>query len=196
MAGLAAWGVVATALTRSEPSPLPLVGIALALGGAALSSLDQLASRSAYSYVPFMTRSSASALCAAMGIGVAGEVMKRGVGGASRMVSRPARLGLLVGFLIVWGRMEMAQAFSHDLASFLLTSYYAACGVGSIVAGRRLGVARLRVGGLVLAMYAAFKAVAEVTDIGSVLLRVGAYAAVGMFLLGAGYLYREVSPEP
>ena len=77
-----------------------------------------------------------------------------------------------------------------------MTSYYAACGVGSIVAGRRLGVARLRVGGLVLAMYAAFKAVAEVTDIGSVLLRVGAYAAVGMFLLGAGYLYREVSPEP
>ena len=32
---------------------------------------------------------------------------------------------------------------------------------------------------------AAFKAVAEVTDIGSLLLRVGSYAAVGMFLLGA-----------
>ena len=38
---------------------------------------------------------------------------------------------------------------------------------------------------------AAFKAVAEVTDIGSLLLRVGSYAAVGMFLLGAGYLYRD-----
>jgi hypothetical protein len=35
------------------------------------------------------------------------------------------------------------------------------------------------------------KAVVEVTDIGSILLRVGAYAAVGVFLLGAGYLYRE-----
>lgn len=191
VAGLAAWGVVATVLSRAEASALPLAGIGLALGAAALSSIDQLASRSAYSYVPFVTRSSASALCAALGIGVAGEVINRGAGGTSVAVSRSARLGVLFGFLIVWGRMELAQAFSHDLAAFLLTSYYAACGVGSIVAGRQLGIGRLRVAGLGLALYAAFKALAEVTEIGSLLLRVGAYAAVGMFLLGAGYLYRD-----
>jgi uncharacterized membrane protein len=191
VSGLALWGVALAALSRSEASALPLGGICLALGGAALSAVDQLASRSAYSYTPFATRSSASAFVAVTGIGVAAELLAGGEGAPGRIADRPVRLGVLIGFLIVWGRMEMAQAFSPDLASFLLTSYYAACGVGSIVAGRRLGIRRLRVAGLVLALYAAVKAVVEVTDIGSILLRVGAYAAVGVFLLGAGYLYRE-----
>jgi uncharacterized membrane protein len=191
VAGLAGWGVAVAGLSRDEPSVWPLAGVALALGAAALSAIDQLASRSAYSYMPFATRSSASALCAALGIGLAGELIGSGRGGSAKIADRPVRLGALIGFLILWGRMEVAQAFSHDLASFLLTSYYAACGVGSIVAGRRLGIGRLRVAGLVLAVYAAVKAVVEVTDIGSIALRVGAYAAVGVFLLGAGYLYRE-----
>jgi hypothetical protein len=165
--------------------------VSLALGACALSAVDQLASRFAYSYTPFMTRSSASAFVAAVGIGVGGELLASGKGAPGRVADRPVRLGVLIGFLIVWGRMEMAQAFNADLASFLLISYYAGCGVGSIIAGRRLGIGRLRVGGLILALYAAVKAVVEVTDISSLLLRVGAYAAVGVFLLGAWYLYRE-----
>ena len=195
VAGLAAWGIALATLSREEGSHLPLGGVCLALGAAALSAVDQLASRSAYSYTPFMTRSSASAFVAAVGIGVAGELLANGGGAPGRVADRPVRLGILIGFLIVWGRMEMAQAFNADLASFLLTSYYAACGVGSIIAGRKLGTGRLRVGGLILALYAAVKAVVEVTDISSLLLRVGAYAAVGVFLLGAGYLYREQRDE-
>ncbi|CAN5778067.1 hypothetical protein BH11GEM1_BH11GEM1_31560 [soil metagenome] len=191
VASLALRGVVVSALGRGEESTLPLAGVVLAGGGAALSAFDQLASRSAYSYTPFLTRSSASALCASVGIAVAGELIGRGRGAASLVGSRSIRLGVLIGFLIVWGRMEVAQAYTPDLAGFLLTSYYAGCGVASIVAGRRLGIGRLRVAGLGLALYAAFKAVVEVTDIGSVGLRVGSYGAVGMFLLGAGYLYRE-----
>ena len=191
VAALAFWGAIVAALSQDEASVLPLIGVALATGAAALFSIDQLASRSAYSYTPFMTRSSASALCAALGIGLGGALIGRGNGSAAAIADRPVRLGILIGFLIVWGRMELAHAFNRDLASFLLTSYYAACGVGSIVAGRRLGIGRVRVAGLVLALYAAFKALVEVTDIGSLLLRVGSYAAVGVFLLGAGYLYRE-----
>ena len=191
VAALAAWGAVVAALCRNEASALPFAGVVLAVGGAALSAFDQLASRSAYSYAPFLTRSSGSALCASVGIAVAGELIGRGRGGSRLVGNRSIRLGVLIGFLIAWGRMEVAQAYSPDVAGFLLTSYYAACGVASIVAGRRLGIGRLRVAGLGLALYAAFKAVVEVTDIGSVGLRVGAYGAVGMFLLGAGYLYRE-----
>ena len=190
VAMLALWGIAVAALARDEDSWLPLAGVGLALGSAALSAFDQLASRSAYAYTPFMTRSSASALCASAGIAVAGVLMGRGRVSGER-VGRSIRVGVLVGFLIVWGRMEVAQAFTADLAAFLLTSYYAACGVASIMAGRRLGIGRLRVAGLGLALYAAFKAVVEVTDIGSVGLRVAAYAAVGVFLLGAGYLYRD-----
>ena len=192
VAALAAWSVALAWLGRNEGSAMPLVGVGLAGGSAALSAIDQLASRYAYSYVPFGSRSSATAACAAAGIGFAGLMIARGTGRASSIADRGVRIGVFVGFLILWGRMEVAQAFDHDMAAFLLTSYYAACGVASILAGRRLGIGRLRAAGLALALYAGVKGVAEVTDIDSVALRVGAYAAVGVFLLGAGYLYREV----
>ncbi len=195
VAGFAGLAVVFAWLGRSERHPHAVAGVALAVTIAALSAIDQLASRGAYSYVPFMTRSSASALCAALGIALAGELIGKADGGASSLCDRPVRFGVLIGFVILWGRMELAQAFNADLAAFLLVSYYAACGVASIIAGRRLGIGRLRVAGLALAIYAGLKGVVQVTDIGSVLLRVGAYAAVGVFLLGAGYLYREQRGE-
>jgi len=191
VAGLAAWGVVLAKLVEDETTELPLIGVAVATGGAALSALDQLASRQAYAYVPFMTRSSASALVATLGIAAAGWVLGRGGGAPTRWADRAVRLGALIGFAVLWGRMEVADAFSRDLATFLLIAYYAACGVASIVIGRRLGIQRLRVGGLVLAIYAALKAVMHASDISGVLLRVAAYGAVGVFLLGAGYGYRE-----
>jgi uncharacterized membrane protein len=195
VAGLAGWGVAVAWLGRDERHAHAVAGVALAVAIAAVSAIDQLASRSAYSYIPFTTRSSASALCAAIGIALAGELVGKGVGGAKSVCDRPVRLGVLIGFLIFWGRMEFAQAFNADLAAFLLVSYYAACGVGSIIAGRKLAIGRLRVAGLALAIYAGLKGMVQVTDISSVLLRVGAYAAVGVFLLGAGYLYREQRVE-
>ena len=191
VAGLAAWGVVVSVAAREEDSPLPLIAMAVSLGAASLSALDQLASRAAYSYTPFVTRSSASALCATVGLALASEVVGRGRGKAVKWVGRPVRLATVIGFAILWGRMELAQAFNPDLAMFLLTAYYAACGLGSILVGRRLGIQRLRLAGLALAIYAAIKAVVGASDIGGVLLRVGAYGAVGVFLLAAGYLYRE-----
>jgi hypothetical protein len=170
---------------------LPLVAVAVPLGLAALSAIDQLMTRRAYAYVPFWTRSSASALAATLGLALAGVVLARGQGEPSRWAERGVRLGAVIGFAIVWGRMEVAGAFTPDLAAFLLIAYYAACGLGSILAGRRFGVGRLRLAGLGLAVYAAVKAIAEASEIGSLPLRVGAYGAVGVFLLAAGYLYRE-----
>ena len=191
VAGLSAWGVVLAKFADDETSVLPLIGVGIATGGAALSALDQLASRQAYAYVPLMTRSSASALVATAGLAAAGWVLSKGRGAPTQWADRAVRLGTVIGFAIVWGRMEVADAFSRDLATFLLIAYYAACGVASIVIGRRLGIQRLRVGGLVLAIYAALKAVLHASDISGVLLRVAAYGAVGVFLLGAGYGYRE-----
>jgi uncharacterized membrane protein len=105
------------------------------------------------------------------------------------------RLGCVIGFVFLWGRMELVHAFSLDAGTFLLTLYYAAVGVGSIIAGRRIGLKVLRIAGLALAIYAAAKAVIEASAIGGLLLRVGCYAAVGIFLLGAGYLYRNAFPD-
>jgi hypothetical protein len=201
VAGLAAWGVVLAAAAGRSVHPMPMVAVAMALGGAGLSALDQLASRPAYSFVPFSTRSSASALCATLGLALASELLGREQGGAAgagirRWADRPLRLGIVVGFAIVWGRMELAHAFSLDLATFLLTLYYAACGVATIVAGRYLGVQRLRMTGLAMSIYAALKAMVEAAAIEGIALRVGIYGAVGAFLLGAGYLYRVRRDAP
>jgi hypothetical protein len=194
VAGLSGWGVVFALLSRDEDSPLPLIGVALVLGASALLALEQLESLRPYAYTPFMTRPSASALCAAMGLAMSAAVLADGRGIAKSIANRAVRLGSVIGFVFLWGRMELVHAFSLDAATFLLTLYYAAVGVGSIVAGRRLGLAALRIGGLALAIYAAAKAVIEATAISGLLLRVGCYAAVGVFLLSAGYLYRNATP--
>ncbi|MEO8563907.1 MAG: DUF2339 domain-containing protein [bacterium] len=191
VAGLAGWGVVMAHLAKDEPSPLPMIGVAIAFGGAAAAALDQLASLRAYAYTPFATRPSASALVVTFGLAMAAAVLAPGTGAGGRLASRGLRLGVVIGWVFLWGRMELVHAYSLDVGTFLLTLYYAAVGVGSIVAGRRIAFGALRVGGLGLAIFAAAKAVAEATAISSLLLRVGCYAAVGVFLLGAGYLYRN-----
>ncbi len=203
VAGLAGWGVMLSLAVRSERRPFALIAVASTLGAAAASAMDQLASRQAYAYVPFTTRSSASALCAALGLAAGSATLARGRGSAVKSAERPTRLGIVIGFMILWGRMEVARAFNADLAAFLLIAYYAACGVASILVGRHLAIQRLRLAGLALAIYAAVKAAVEASEIGGVALRVGAYGAVGVFLLGAGYLYRErrgeidsTSPQP
>jgi hypothetical protein len=188
--GLAAPGVVVAVACRGEARPLPLVGVATPLGIAALAAMDQLTSRQAYAYAPFATRSSASALSVTIGLALAGLALERSEAPPARVADRAVRLGALIGFAILWGRMEVAWGWSPDVAAFLLTAYYAACGVGSILAGRRFGVGRLRLLGLGLAIYAAVKAIVEASEIGELMLRVGAYGAVGVFLLVAGYIYR------
>jgi hypothetical protein len=190
VAALAGVGVLAAVACRAEARPLPVIGVATPLGIAALSAMDQLASRQPYAYAPFATRSSASALSVTIGLALAGLAL----GGSevpARIADRAVRLAALIGFAILWGRVEVAGGWTPDVAAFLLIAYYAACGVGSILAGRRFGVGRLRLAGLGLAIYAAVKAIVEASEIGELMLRVGAYGAVGVFLLVAGYIYRE-----
>jgi hypothetical protein len=191
VAGVAGWGVVLAVLARDEPSPLPLVGVSVTLGGAAFSALDQLISLRPYHYTPFATRASASVLCVVVALAGAAVAIERGRGIAARISTRAVRLSTVIGVAFLWGRMEVVHAFSRDVGTFLLTLYYAGSGVAAIVAGRRLGLKGLRMSGLALAIYAAAKAVIEASNITSLLLRVGCYAAVGVFLLAAGYVYRD-----
>lgn len=191
VSALAGWGVLAALACRGETRALPLVGVAVPLGVAALAAIDQLASRQAFAYAPFATRSSASALSAMAGLALAGLALGGSATAPARVADRAVRLAVVVGFAILWGRMEVAGGWSPDIAAFLLIAYYAACGVASILAGRRYGVGRLRLAGLGLAIYAAVKAIVEASLIGELMLRVGAYGAVGVFLLTAGYIYRE-----
>jgi len=195
VAGLGVLGVAAAFLARDEPTALPAIGLVLVLGGAGLSAFDQLASLQPYAYTPFATRASASALVALLSLAGAAFVLEGGKGVTTEVLHRRVRVGAPVALAFLWGRMEFVHAFSRDAGTFLLTLYYAAAGVAGIVAGRKVGSQPLRVAGLAVAIYAGAKAVIEATDIESLLLRVGCYAAVGVFLLGAGYLYRNTGTE-
>jgi len=191
VASLGALALVGTFLARDEESALPAIGPVLVLVGVAMSAIDQLASLRPYVYTPFATRASASALVAVLSVGGSAVLLLRGSGSPSRVFTRANWVGATAGLAFIWGRMEMVHAFSRDASTFLLTLYYAATGVAGIVAGRRMDSKGFRVAGLVVAIYAAAKAVIEATSISSLLLRVGCYAAVGVFLLGAAYLYRN-----
>ena len=118
-------------------------------------------------------------------------ILPAGRGSPARVFSRADWFGATVALAFIWGRMEMVHAFSRDASTFLLTLYYAATGVAGIVAGRRTDTKAFRIAGLMVAIYAAAKAVIEATNISGLGLRVGCYAAVGVFLLGAAYLYRN-----
>jgi hypothetical protein len=193
--GLGVVGIGAASLTRDEVRLLPVIGVVLVLGGVALSAADQLASLQPYAYTPFASRASASALVAVLSVAGAAAVLEGGRGAAATVLGRPIRVGAVVALAFFWVRMELVHAFSHDLGTFLLTLYYASSGVVGIVAGRRVESKALRVAGLVVAIYAGLKAVIEANDIDGLMLRVGCYAAVGAFLLGAGYLYRNAGGE-
>ena len=193
--GLGVVGIVAAYLARDEVSMLPAIGVVLVLGGVALSVTDQLRSLQPYAYTPFGSRASASAFLALLSVAGASVALEGGRGAAADLLGRPLRVGATVALAFFWGRMEFVHAISRDAGTFLLTLYYAASGVAGIVAGRRMGSKALRVAGLTVAIYAAAKAVVEANDIGGLTLRVGCYAAVGVFLLGAGYLYRNAGAE-
>jgi len=191
VAALGALALVGSFLVRDEESALPTIGPVLVLCGVAMSAIDQLASLQAYAYTPFATRASASALVALLSVAGSAVLLLSGRGSPGRVFSRANWVAATVGLAFIWGRMEMVHAFSRDASTFLLTLYYAATGVAGIVAGRRSDSKGFRVAGLVVAIYAALKAVIEATNIDNLLLRVGCYAAVGVFLLGAAYLYRN-----
>ena len=193
--GLGVVGIGAAYLARGEVSMLPSIGVVLVLGGVALSTMDQLASLQPYGYTPFASRASASALVALLSVAGAALVLEGGRGMSAEVLGRPIRVGATIALAFLWGRMEVVHAISRDVGTFLLTLYYAASGVAGIVAGRRTESKALRVAGLAVAIYAAAKAVIEATNISGLMLRVGCYAAVGVFLLGAGYLYRNAGGD-
>jgi hypothetical protein len=189
--GLAGWGVVAAALARHEPSALPLLGACSVLLAAGSAALILFTERIPYTQLPFATRESAGALVVLGALAVSGALLHRGRGLAGQHVTRGVAAAVPAAFGLWWGRMELVEAFSPDSATFLLTLYYAVVGVAAIVAGRRWGLAALRIGGLTVALYAGAKAVVQATGIEGLGLRVGCYVLVGVFLLAAGWVYRD-----
>ena len=208
VAGLALVGTLLALLAarlaeRGEPSRLVLFPSVFALVTGSLWAQTLLAQRPAYGYTPFLTRPSLAGLAAVGGWAAFAWIVARArwaqptpiAVGAGATAGPPipgralvAALGVVAAFL--WGREELARAFSRDLATFLLIGYYAAAGVAAIFVGRRRTVAGARRIGLALAVYAALKALSQSAGLDDVALRVGSFLVVGLFLLGVAYWYR------
>ena len=187
---LAVHAAVAVQLLRVIREPLALLAPAVVASVATAWAGTLLAGRPAYAYTPFLTPESLAAVCV---VAAWCTIARRVSHEESRVFSRNDR-GIVVaaaaGVALLWGRQELADAFSPDVATFLLIGYFAVTGIGAIALGRARSVPAARQVGLALALYAALKAFAQASGLDAVGLRVGSYLLVGGFLLAVGYWYR------
>lgn len=188
----AACGVVASrAGRRSGHGLLRQVGIAVVVAGFLIIAAH-IALQPGYSTAPFLSLWS---LGAAIAVVASFEAMRAGLPEQVSVLDdtlardRAALVGA-AALTFAWGHLELRRAFGPDASTFLLISYYAACGVIAIRSGRVGGERRLRQAGLVLALFAAVYALERAWSVQQIALRVGSYLFVGLFLLGVGWLYR------
>ncbi|MBV9880408.1 MAG: DUF2339 domain-containing protein [Gemmatirosa sp.] len=173
----------------------PVFVLVIASAGAALLLRD----RPAFGYTPFLTLPSLAtaavvagwtALAALAWRACAAEEATQGCTPTLTVGERGALIAAAVVAALLWGREELSRVGSPDVATFLLVGYFAAAGLVLIFAGRVRRIPAARQAGLALALYAAFKALVQVSTLASVGLRVASYLLVGGFLLGVGYWYR------
>ncbi len=192
IAALSAHGAAVSYIMRRERAGALLVPAMAAFALAMIALWVQFDLRPPYAYTPFLTSASLGALAVTIGVFAVGWNVARTEwkGGRLPPRERSAAEGLGVAAAFVWGHVELAEAFSPDLATFLLIIYYAACGVAAIFIGRRSSLSDVRRIGLGLAIFAALKAVAQGYALATIGLRVGSFLLVGIFLLAVAYWYR------
>ena len=178
--------------TNTDGRPLlalapPLIALVGATGWVAVL-LDR---RPAFAYPPFLTWPSAAASVVVLGWIVCARVVWRAGNDLLPRTERAAVVAIAAGVAVLWGREELARAVGPDVATFLLVGYFATAGIVTLAVGRARRIAAARQSGLALALYAALKAIVEVSQLDAVALRVGSYLLVGGFLLGVGYWYRR-----
>ncbi len=177
----------------AERDARPLLTLApplVALAGATVWGATLLHARAAFAYVPFLTASSGAAAVVVLGWATCAAVVWRAGNDLLPRNERAAVVAVAAAVALLWGREELARAVAPDVATFLLVGYFATAGVAALALGRARRVPAARQAGLALALYAALKAIVEVSQLDAVALRVGSYLLVGGFLLGVGYWYR------
>ncbi len=187
---------IAGALASVLLPRLRLVGMALGtfiwLSIGAIAVFSALDARTTYAYRPFLTEASLGSAAVSLAWLLFSWFTWRyaAEGRFSRALPRAAvvrLLGATVTFF--WIHQELAGAFSHDVATFLLVAYYALTGVLAIGVGRWRAIPLLRQVGLGLSVLAALKAIIEASAL-QIGWRVGGYMLAGLFLLGVAYWYR------
>ncbi|HEX8850088.1 MAG TPA: DUF2339 domain-containing protein, partial [Gemmatimonadaceae bacterium] len=91
--------------------------------------------------------------------------------------------GFLPVALFLWGWYELGSTISHDVATSLVTLYFAVVGVGAIHYGRSREVPLVRHTGLGLCIVAALYAISRVWNLESVGIKAGTLIIVSLFLI-------------
>jgi hypothetical protein len=203
VAGTAAMGVVMV-VTALRMNRLPFIGGAfLAFTLASFWALLDSAALPRFAYVPFGTVETL-AVAASLTGWVLGARIMAGPGFFPELdvrVRGSIREAFLTGAgatAFFWGVMELQGAWSQTAATALLVVYYAAAGALMIHIGRLRNVRHLRLIGLAVALWAAWKAIIEAFGIPSPGVKIAVFFAVSAFLLAVGYWYRrgaEVQPK-
>lgn len=187
----AAHAIALAGVVRFTKVPTAIIPAAVTLSAGWFLSIVRLVERG-YSNTPFL--SSPSLTCGALTLAVF-AVTQLGANESLNVDDKTFSRGALAAGLaciaaFFWAATELALAFNHDTATFLLVFYIAACGVVLIALGRKRRVQGLRQLGLTLAVISALYALLSASSVQQIGFRVGSYLAVGAFLLGVAWWYR------
>ncbi len=191
--GLGAWGLGLALSDRRLRSRGLAVGISAVLSAASMWGFSLLVERDPYRYTPFLTGESAAAAVVLAGWWAFTVVRwLRTVTPETPETESNALPFVASALTIGWGYLELARAFSPDLATFLVIIYLASVGIAIILIGRARRVPAARHAGLALAIVAGVKALLQASTL-AFGLRLSSYLVVGAFLLGVAYVYRAAS---
>jgi hypothetical protein len=186
-----------------------VTGLVILVVAAGLS-VDSLVGRANYTFPPFATEPSLTALVVTITLVMIARFWRwlfdatcEAMGKRSRRTYSDGVRGMLRSTMAApwvwaffWVLIELSMAYSASTSTLLLVTYFAATAVGSVAVGRWNGSARLRQIGLFLALAAAATSVYGASTYFDIGARILAYLVTSAFLLGIAYWYRRPGVSP
>ena len=192
--GLVAHGVAMIFLMRKERAQLVGVPAALALISALVQARELIGARPSYVSDPFVNSGAVLLLLTLIAWwrffdAIATTSFHAGTE-PDESWARFARVFLPVA-LFFWGLLELSSTISYDVATALVTLYFAVVGVGAINFGRVRAIPLVRHIGLGLCVFAALLALGRTSRVDSGGLKAATFVLVSLFLLAVAYWYRK-----
>ena len=195
--GLVAHAIAMVFLLRKERTRLVALPIFIALVLALGQARDILAARPSYIGNPFVNPGAALLLVTILAWWRFFDAMATTAeeeGEPSEGWRQITNVFLPVA-LFLWGWYELGSTVSHDVATSLVTLYFATVGVGAIHFGRIRSIAVARHVGLGLCVIAAFMAISRVWGLTDIGIKAGTFVVVSLFMLAVAYWYRQAGEE-